>query len=122
MNQTTISKSVATEVLSALSIRTHTINYINSTCRAASQRHNNILNLKNVDLLLVIGDKHSNNANQLVDLAQKKNIDTKIIQFKTDVTKQMLKGIKHLAIASATSVSSEEVKKIINYVKTTTIK
>ncbi|MDR3257837.1 MAG: 4-hydroxy-3-methylbut-2-enyl diphosphate reductase [Mycoplasmataceae bacterium] len=119
INQSTIAKDDVNEVVAALSVRTQSVNYINSTCDATNQRHKNILNLKKVDLLLVIGDSHSNNVNQLVNLAKKRNINVALVNSKEDIKKMTFAGIKHVAITSGTSTSLKEVNEIVDYIKKT---
>jgi 4-hydroxy-3-methylbut-2-enyl diphosphate reductase IspH len=73
--------------------------------------------LKNIDLLLIIGDAHSNNVNQLVNLAKKRKINVKLINSKKDINKSIFVGTKHVIVTSGTSTSTKEVNEIVDYIK-----
>jgi 4-hydroxy-3-methylbut-2-enyl diphosphate reductase len=118
VNQSTIPQLMIKDVCVLLTKRIKHLKYINTTCQATNIRHNNIDNLKGVDLLLVIGDKRSNNVNQLIVLAQNKSIKTKLISTDKDIKANLFKNIKHLAITSGTSVDPQMVTTIVKKIKT----
>jgi 4-hydroxy-3-methylbut-2-enyl diphosphate reductase IspH len=82
-------------------------------------RYENLIKLKGADLLIVIGDKYSNNVDQLVNLANSHQIKTQLITNVDDVKVNIFKNIKHLAITSGTSVDLKYVQTIVKKIKTT---
>lgn len=109
-NQSTIPK-----ILIEKNLRQKSLKYISTTCGSTNQRHINILNLpSNIDLLLIVGDKKSNNANTLYKLAKLKKINTQLIQTFNQINKRYLNNIKTCAITSSTSTPKKIVDEIIN--------
>lgn len=74
INQTTMSSIKARELYLHIKKHMSEIEYINGTCNATDSRQNAIRNLKDCDVLYIIGDKASNNTNKLKDIAIECNI------------------------------------------------
>ncbi|MDR1235220.1 MAG: hypothetical protein LBJ97_04045 [Mycoplasmataceae bacterium] len=95
------------------------IKIFNTTCKVVQNRYDNVKKLKNVDLLIIIGDIHSNNSNQLINLAKLKKIPVKLIENEKNIKTTLFDKVNHLAIASGTSVEPTLVTNIIKKIKTT---
>ncbi|MDR0739358.1 MAG: hypothetical protein LBF00_00510 [Mycoplasmataceae bacterium] len=117
INQTTAPTYLVKKIIKLIHQKNYKTKIINTTCLSTRQRYSNIENLTNIDFLLVVGDKASNNANQLLNLAKIKKINCKLIQTKNQINKKMFKRINTLAITSATSVSTTDFLKIIDKIK-----
>jgi 4-hydroxy-3-methylbut-2-enyl diphosphate reductase len=89
------------------------ISHIKTTCSASNLRYNNILKLpKNIDLLLIVGDKTSNNTMSLVNLGKQMKIKTKLVQSQNDIIKSDFNDIKTCYLTSGTSTTKKDVEDI----------
>ncbi|MFV0254621.1 MAG: 4-hydroxy-3-methylbut-2-enyl diphosphate reductase [Erysipelotrichaceae bacterium] len=85
-------------------------------CQATSSRQQAIIDLEPVDILYVVGDKNSNNANKLVEIAQNKAIkEVYLIQSVKDITLTASDSFKTVAITSAASTPTLLTKQVIDY-------
>jgi 4-hydroxy-3-methylbut-2-en-1-yl diphosphate reductase len=67
---------------------------------------------KDVDLILVVGSQNSSNSNRLVELAQRLNVKSKLIDSAEDIDPQWLEGVNRVGLtagASAPEVLVEQV-------------
>lgn len=69
INQTTMSLNKAKELFEIIRKNVKNIEFVNGVCNATDSRQNAIKELKDCDVLYVIGDKASNNTNKLKDVA-----------------------------------------------------
>jgi 4-hydroxy-3-methylbut-2-enyl diphosphate reductase len=67
---------------------------------------------KDVDLILVVGSQNSSNSNRLVELAQRLNVKSKLIDSAEDIDSSWLEGVQRVGLtagASAPEVLVEQV-------------
>lgn len=103
-NQTTISVYDFDDILDALLKRFTNIEFKNDICNATKDRQDAVINMDDdIDLLLVVGDKRSNNSKKLVEIGIKKNIESYLISNTKDIKDEWFKDKKHLAITSGCS-------------------
>jgi 4-hydroxy-3-methylbut-2-enyl diphosphate reductase len=119
INQSTFSENFTSKIKLLLSQRIKHLTYFNTTCPVTSFRQKHLEHLTKTELLLIIGDKSSNNANQLLSLAKEKKIKSKLISNINQIKTPLFTSIKRLTIITATSVSPLQVHQIINKIKTT---
>jgi 4-hydroxy-3-methylbut-2-enyl diphosphate reductase IspH len=81
-------------------------------------RYANIQKLRNTEMLMVIGDEHSNNVNQLVELAKNYKINTVLVNDVQKITIDLFDNINNLVITSGTSVDPKHVQAIVDKIKT----
>lgn len=73
-------------------------------CHATTIRQNAIMQLKNVDLLLVVGDPRSNNSRQLCEIGKAAGIPCNIlIEHARQLKKEMLLSHEKIAVTSGSS-------------------
>lgn len=103
-NQTTISVYDFEDVIKELKNRFSNIEFKNDICNATKDRQDAVINMPDdIDLLLVVGDKRSNNSKKLVDIALKKGVESHLIFSSKDIDDNWFKNKKHLAITSGCS-------------------
>lgn len=103
-NQTTISIYDFENVINKLKIKFQNIEFKNDICNATKERQEAVINLEDdVDLLLVVGDKRSNNSKKMVEIGKKKNIESHLISSTQDIKEEWFTNKKHLAITSGCS-------------------
>ena len=85
-------------------------------CNATRVRQQAILNLKNVDCLIVVGDPTSNNSQKLVDIGKKAGIqDIFSIQTVEDIDKKDFKKYSTIAITSGASTPTYLTNQVKDY-------
>ena len=73
-------------------------------CSATTMRQKAVMKLKDVDLLIVVGDPHSNNSNQLREIGKKAGIaDALLIETANDLKEEQIRGKKKIAVTSGSS-------------------
>ncbi|MDE6894306.1 MAG: 4-hydroxy-3-methylbut-2-enyl diphosphate reductase [Malacoplasma sp.] len=104
-NQTTISIYEFEKIIKHLKIKfKDNIEFKNDICNAAKDRQDALINMENdVDLLLVVGDIKSNNANKLVEIGKSKNIESYLIWDVKMIKNVWFKNKNHVAITSGCS-------------------
>lgn len=85
-------------------------------CNATRVRQQAILNLKNVDCLIVVGDPTSNNSQKLVDIGKKAGIqDIFSIQTVQDIDKKDFEKYSTIAITSGASTPTYLTNQVKDY-------
>ncbi|MEG0918363.1 MAG: bifunctional 4-hydroxy-3-methylbut-2-enyl diphosphate reductase/30S ribosomal protein S1 [Bacilli bacterium] len=110
--QTTIKKETFESVLSHLQINNQ-VEYKNTICNATKERQNGCTETaKNVDVMLVIGDKNSSNSRKLYEIAKK---HCKNAYFVTDISNLPLKDLQkynRIGIAAGASTPENAIKEV----------
>ena len=87
-------------------------------CNATRLRQEAILNLKDIDTLIVVGDKSSNNTKQLYNIARGINIENVyFLDSALDLNKEMLESKKNIAITSGSSTPNSVTNQVIETIK-----
>lgn len=91
---------------------------IDEICHATSSRQEAILDLKDCDLLYVVGDIKSNNTNKLVDVAKNNGINKVfLINDYKDIKLKDLEGLSNVYVTAGASTPIELINEVINYLK-----
>ena len=80
-------------------------------------RQQEILKLKNVDGLIIVGDQKSNNTKNLLKIANEKKLDAILIENINQLEPLWLKNKETVAVTSGTSTPLELVNEVIDYLK-----
>lgn len=115
--QTTQTKNKINSLLPQLKRKYKDLIYIETRCPETEKRQNQALEIaKNVDVMFIIGNKISKNANNLFDICKPKT-KTFLIEKPSDLKKIALKNIMNIGIiasASTPSFVTKEVLRILN--------
>lgn len=88
-------------------------------CHATSSRQKAIMNLKDCDLLIVVGDPKSNNSNKLKEIGQKSGIqDVLMIETALEIKKEDLIGKENVYVtagASTPTYLTNQVLELLNH-------
>ncbi len=92
-------------------------------CNATTVRQKAVMNLRDVDTLIVVGDPHSNNSNQLLEIGLRSGIRSAyLVESPQDLREYMIKGADRLAVTSGSStpnsLTSEVIRMIRHYADT----
>ena len=73
-------------------------------CNATTMRQKAVMDLNDIDLLIVVGDPHSNNSNQLKEIGKKAGIPAALlIETADDLKEEMITGAQRIAVTSGSS-------------------
>lgn len=88
-------------------------------CNATRIRQQAIQQLQGIDTLLVVGDVHSNNSNQLRNIAVASGVkNAYLIESVNDLTLDMIKDAKQVAVTSGASTPTYLTKQVLDALET----
>ena len=91
---------------------------IKEICNATSSRQEAIKNIKDADVLYVVGDVKSNNTNKLVDVAKANGIlKTYLIANKDEIKKEDLINANKVYVTAGASTPPILIEEVIDYLK-----
>lgn len=103
-NQTTLSMLDNASLIEACLKRFPDARVSAEICNATTMRQKAVMELNDVDLLIVVGDPHSNNSNQLREIGKKAGIqDALLIETAQDLTEDVLHNRKRIAVTAGSS-------------------
>ncbi|MBQ9327833.1 MAG: 4-hydroxy-3-methylbut-2-enyl diphosphate reductase [Solobacterium sp.] len=122
-NQTTLSILDTADLIEACRGKYPDARVSPEICNATSMRQNAVMSLTDTDLLIVVGDPHSNNSNQLREIGKKAGIPAALlIETADDLKEELLEGCETIAVTSGsstpTSLTSEVIETLEQYAKT----
>lgn len=116
-NQTTISVNDLKQFYEFAKEKYPNLILSDEICSATRIRQENILKLKNVDGLIIVGDQKSNNTKNLLKIANEKKLDAILIENINQLEPLWLKNKETVAVTSGTSTPLELVNEVIDYLK-----
>lgn len=119
-NQTTMSYLELENMINAVLNKYNTAIIEKEICNATSSRQLAISNIKDADILYVVGDKKSNNTNKLVEIASKKIKRVYLINSKADINISDLNNDMKVYVSAGASTPPELIDDVINYLKNIT--
>lgn len=103
-NQTTISIYEFYGVIKALRAKYKDIEFRNDICNATNEHQEALMNMvNNLDLVIVVGDKRSNNSLKLVSVAKNKNVESYLVSHVSDLKDHWFLNKKMVGITSGAS-------------------
>lgn len=117
-NQTTLSILDTKDIIEACLKAYPDAQVSSEICNATRIRQEAVMHLKDVDVLIVVGDKRSNNSNQLKQIGLSSGIhDAYLIDSVSDLEEDMVKGRNRIAVTSGSSTPNELTKQVIDFLK-----
>ncbi len=118
-NQTTLSFYDLFSLVETAKKKFPSLEVIEEICDATKQRQNAVKMLpETTDHLFVVGDVRSNNAAQLVKVANQKGIAATLINSVEDLDIAMLETMNTVGVTAAASTPSQLTKEVIDYLET----
>ncbi|NGX49031.1 MAG: 4-hydroxy-3-methylbut-2-enyl diphosphate reductase [Candidatus Anoxychlamydiales bacterium] len=117
ITQTTLSIDDVKDIVKALKEKFPNIETLpsSSICYATTNRQMALKEtIKDVDLVLVVGDPTSSNSNRLKELATKRVKKAYLINFENEIEKDWLNGVKNIAMTAGASTPEDVVKRCID--------
>lgn len=121
VSQTTFSVSLFEEIVSE--VKSHitsdtNLEIKNTICNTTSIRQKETEDIaKKVDLMIVIGGKHSSNTKKLFEVAQKNCRDTLLIQTKNDLNHEYLQDFNKIGIIAGASTPQNIIEDVVDFCK-----
>lgn len=112
LNQTTLSILFLDKMTKSIINKYPNVIIYDKICDATRKRQEAVLNAQ-FDVLFVVGDKSSSNANELAKLKD----NSYLIESYKDITQEMLLGKEVIAVTSASSTPSYLVDEVIKYIE-----
>ena len=117
--QTTISPKKYNAILDALRERAIEVKVCETICDATEENQSAIRELSGeVDLIYVIGGRHSANSNKLVEIAQEKCPRTFLIETADEVNADDLQGVARIGISAGASTPDWMIQRVIERLRT----
>ncbi len=117
-NQTTLSLLDTAKIVEACLEQYPNAKVAKEICNATRVRQEAVMNLKDTDVLIVVGDARSNNSNQLKQIALASGIkEAYLIDSVKDLKEEWVKEKNRIAITSGSSTPNELTQQVITFLK-----
>ncbi len=115
--QTTFSSSSLEKIKKKAKELSLDIAFVNSICASSELRREGVVNLKGkVDALIVVGDKHSANTNELFSIAKENGMTSFLVEKVDDITKEMMLYDK-IGLAAGASTPEKIYNEVEKYLR-----
>jgi 4-hydroxy-3-methylbut-2-enyl diphosphate reductase len=112
--QTTISPKKYQTILDALREKTRELKVCETICDATEENQKAIRELSSeVDLLYVIGGRHSANSNKLVETAREKCARATLIETAGEINAEDLRGVRRVGISAGASTPDWMIQQVV---------
>lgn len=116
-NQTTMSIYDTKDIVDEIKKLNSNVFVINEICNATQMRQEALLNLKDFDLLYVVGDHLSNNTNNLAKIAKNSVNIVRLIESVMDIDEKDLINIKRVGVTAGASTPTSITQQVIDYLE-----
>ena len=118
VSQTTFNYNKFKYLVEIILKKKYNVNVLNTICSATKERQTEAENVANeVDVMIVIGDKHSSNTQKLFEICRSACADTYYIQTLDDLNMNQLKSVKTVGITAGASTPSNIIEEVQNNVR-----
>lgn len=116
-NQTTMSIYDTQYLVDEITSKNSNVVIIDEICNATKMRQEALFDLSEFDLVYVVGDKLSNNSNNLANVARRSINNVRFIESVIDINEEDLNDIKTIAVTSGASTPHSITEQVIGYLK-----
>ncbi len=118
VSQTTFNYNKFKYLVEIISKKNYNINVLNTICSATKERQTEAESIANeVDVMIVIGDKHSSNTQKLFEICSKACTNTYYIQTLEDLDVNQLKSVRTVGITAGASTPNNIIEEVQNNVR-----
>ena len=118
VSQTTFNYNKFKYLVEILSKKNYNINVLNTICSATKERQTEAECIaKEVDVMIVIGDKHSSNTQKLFEICRNACANTYYIQTLDDLDMNQLKSVQSVGITAGASTPNNIIEEVQNNVR-----
>ena len=116
--QTTFNYNKFKYLVEIISKKHYNVNVLNTICSATKQRQTEAESIaKEVDAMIVIGDKHSSNTQKLFEICRNACNNTYYIQTLEDLDVSQLNSVETVGITAGASTPKNIIEEVQNYVR-----
>lgn len=117
-SQTTISLLDAAEIIAACKKAYPQAEIAEEICSATRMRQEAVMKLKDIDLLIVVGDIRSNNSKQLKEIGLKSGCKSAVLLDSVeDLKEDLIEGKNRIAVTSGSSTPNVLTSQVIDFLK-----
>ena len=118
VSQTTFNYKKFQELVEIFQKKGYDVNVVNTICNATEVRQTQARQIaKEVDVMIVIGGKHSSNTRKLYEICKKECEQTYFIQTLNDLEFQSSSNIQKVGITAGASTPNNLIEEVQNYVR-----
>lgn len=118
VSQTTFNYNKFQELVEIISKKGYDIIVLNTICNATEERQTEARQIaRDVDAMIVIGDKNSSNTQKLFEICNKECANTYYIQTSRDMDYQLLKSINNVGITAGASTPNNIIEEVSKNVR-----
>ena len=118
VSQTTFNYNKFKYLVEIISKKSYDISVLNTICSATKERQTEAACIaKEVDAMIVIGDKHSSNTQKLFEICRNACNNTYYIQTLEDLNMNPLKSVKTVGITAGASTPKNIIEEVQNNVR-----
>ena len=118
VSQTTFNYNKFKYLVEILSKKNYNVNVLNTICSATKERQTEAEAIaKEVDVMIVIGDKHSSNTQKLFEICKHACANTYYIQTLDDLDMNQLKSVQTVGITAGASTPNNIIEEVQNNVR-----
>ena len=116
--QTTFNHKKFKDLVDIFSKKSYDVNVVNTICSATEERQVEAHEIAtHVDVMIVIGDKHSSNSKKLYEICKNECEKTIFIQTLQELKSENLQACKKLGITAGASTPNNIIEEVQNYVR-----
>ena len=118
VSQTTFNYNKFKELVEILEKKSYDISVLNTICNATRERQTEARSIaKEVDAMIVIGDKHSSNTQKLYEICSRECHNTYYIQTLDDFDMNQLRSVETVGITAGASTPNNIIEEVQNNVR-----
>ncbi len=118
VSQTTFNYNKFKYLVEIISEKNYNISVLNTICSATKERQTEAESIaKEVDVMIVIGDKHSSNTQKLFEICSRSCANTHYIQTLKDLDMNQLKSARMVGITAGASTPNNIIEEVQNNVR-----
>lgn len=118
ISQTTFSLEKFKNIVEIIQENIKNLEIKNTICNATKQRQEETAEIaKKVDMMIIIGGKHSSNSNKLYEIAKENCNKVIFVENKDDLDVNFIKNINNIGIMAGASTPSKSIDEIVDIIK-----
>lgn len=118
VSQTTFNFKKFQDIVEIIGIRGYNVSVVNTICNATEERQKEASEIASkVDVMIVIGGKHSSNSRKLYEICKEQCKETYFIQTLDDLHLELPKSVRLVGITAGASTPNNIIEEVQNYVR-----
>ena len=116
--QTTFSMEKFNSIVNKIKEKVSNVEIKNTICNATKERQEETEKIaKNVDIMVIVGGKHSSNSNKLYEIAKKYCKIVCFVETENEIESEDFNGINKVGIMAGASTPQESIQKVVEKIR-----